>query len=118
MFLKPEVHQKTWGEEIWIANSELYCGKLLQFKKDHHSSLHYHIKKTETWYVLKGQLLLQYQQDQTTRFHILNPGDVVHLNPLTPHKLTANQDSTVLEVSTTHHESDTTRISPSGKPTT
>ena len=24
---KGEVHQKSWGHELWIINNEKYCGK-------------------------------------------------------------------------------------------
>jgi len=113
-FQKPEVHEKAWGKEIWITNNDKYCGKILEFKKHHYSSLHYHTEKTETWYVLSGQLLLEYNHTKTIQFKILNPGDIVHLVPQTLHKLTAVTDASIIEVSTTHHEKDTTRISPSG----
>ena len=36
---------KGWGYEKWIANSELYCGKLLFIRKGHRCSWHYHTKK-------------------------------------------------------------------------
>jgi len=109
-FYQPKVIEKAWGKEIVICNSNLYCGKILEFKKGHHSSLHYHEIKTETWYVLSGSLLLEYNGGSKP----LGPGDVVHLPPYAAHKLTAVTDSTILEVSTTHHDSDTTRLSESG----
>jgi quercetin dioxygenase-like cupin family protein len=111
-FHKPEIHEKVWGKEIWITNNDKYCGKILEFKKDHYSSYHYHTEKTETWFVLSGTLTLKYENDETT---ILNPGDVVHLTPYTLHQLSAASDASILEVSTPHQDSDTTRISPSGK---
>lgn len=110
-FHKPNIIEKVWGKEIVIHNSNLYCGKILEFKKDCYSSLHYHQEKTETWFVLSGQFILEYKDNLKT----LNPGDIVHLPPLTQHKLTAVTDSTILEVSTTHHDHDTTRLSPSGR---
>jgi hypothetical protein len=33
-FLKGDTYEKAWGHELWIINNELYCGKLLVFKKD------------------------------------------------------------------------------------
>lgn len=42
-----ERHEKAWGHELWIINNELYCGKLLVFKKDKEFSMHYHLLKDE-----------------------------------------------------------------------
>ena len=114
-FHQPEVIEKTWGKEIVIHNSNLYCGKILEFKKHHHSSLHYHTEKTETWFVLSGLLLLEYRENDQIAFRALEPNTVVHLPAQTLHKLTAVSDSTIIEVSTTHLDTDTTRILPSGK---
>ena len=57
---KPEVTTgcsvpKGWGEEIIIENNENYCGKVLVFNKGCKFSMHYHMKKDETWYVEQGE---------------------------------------------------------------
>ena len=110
--LKPEKHKKGWGEEIWIINTDKYCGKLLKFNKGATFSDHYHIIKDETWYVLEGKLELRYYNlanaDRKTK--ILKKGDVVHIPPSTPHQLVALEPSTIIEVSTTHDEADSYRI--------
>ena len=36
------VEPKGWGREIWIANNDLYCGKILDIRKGKKCSLHYH----------------------------------------------------------------------------
>lgn len=51
---------KGWGYEDWIANSELYCGKVLFLKKDKHLSLHYHNLKDETFYIQSGKVCFTY----------------------------------------------------------
>ena len=55
--MKPEIikykdYLKGWGNERWIVNKEKYCLKILSFKKHSSFSMHYHIKKEETWYVI------------------------------------------------------------------
>ena len=40
---------KPWGHELWIYNSELYCGKILFFNKGKRCSWHYHEIKDETF---------------------------------------------------------------------
>ena len=49
---------KEWGYEIWVENSNLYCCKHLHVVPDHWCSFHYHKEKTETFYIMSGELLL------------------------------------------------------------
>ncbi len=44
---------KGWGGEIVIVNNDLYCGKILVFNSGCQFSMHYHLIKQETWYVVK-----------------------------------------------------------------
>lgn len=110
----PEVHKKAWGEELWIHNSEKYCGKILRFHKDGKFSFHFHIKKEETWYITKGQLWFVYIDTETAKMKscVLGVGQTVHLKPGVPHRLIAIEDSEVFEVSTEHFNSDSYRIEP------
>jgi len=46
----PKRVEKIWGYELWIHNDEEYCGKLLVFeKKMANFSMHYHLKKKQTY---------------------------------------------------------------------
>lgn len=111
-FASIQKHPKSWGEEVWIANNELYCGKILNFKKGSEFSMHYHIKKDETWAVMSGKLIMRFfdLRNAEEKEVELNYGDTVHLKPCVPHKLIALEDSSVFEVSTQHFESDSYRI--------
>ena len=51
---------KKWGEEIIIHNDTDYCGKILRFKQGGKFSMHFHISKSETWYVHSGVFDLIY----------------------------------------------------------
>lgn len=116
IFKKPEIYEKFWGREIWIANSSLYCGKILEFNKGFYSSLHFHKIKTETWYVLSGNLTIEYLDEKgETKLRDLLPGDVVHIDPGVVHKVIAKEDIKILEVSTQHFEEDSIRLQASGK---
>lgn len=110
--LKPKIHKKGWGEEVWIINTDKYCGKLLKFNAGATFSDHYHIVKDETWYVLEGKLELRYYNlaNADRIIKILKPGAVVHISPCSPHQLVALEPSTIIEVSTTHDEADSYRI--------
>ena len=50
---KPKKVDKEWGHELWLANNEKedYCGKILFIKKDCSTSLHFHSKKHEAFYI-------------------------------------------------------------------
>lgn len=110
--IKPERHPKGWGEELWIINTDKYCGKLLKFNKGATFSDHFHIIKDETWYVLEGKLELRHYDlanaDKLTT--IIKRGDTVRVPPNNPHQLHALEPSIVIEVSTPHDEKDSYRI--------
>lgn len=111
-FYLPEHHPKGWGEELWIVNNEKYCGKILKFNAGAEFSMHYHIKKEETWYVANGSLILRYfDLSNANKQEIrLSTGNIVHIKPCVPHKLIAETDSIIFEISTTHDENDSYRI--------
>jgi quercetin dioxygenase-like cupin family protein len=111
---KPVEHNKGWGKEIWIVNNAKYCGKLLVFNKGARFSLHMHFSKEESFYVLNGQLLLEMINliDGSPAERTISEGDVIHIPPGNPHRLTAITEATIIEISTTHYEEDSYRISP------
>tara|TARA_Y100000310_G_scaffold175785_1_gene175894 strand:- start:306 stop:674 length:369 start_codon:yes stop_codon:yes gene_type:complete len=110
-----ELVPKTWGHEIWIANSPLYCGKLLWIKPGQSSSQHFHIKKTEDIYIAEGEMLLTLWDNAIESVHTLWPGDSIKITPGLVHKLACpdhcEQGVTLYEFSTQHFDSDSYRIS-------
>ena len=103
---------KGWGEELIIENNEMYCGKLLIFKKGCRFSMHYHLIKDETWYVDKGEFLYRWidtESDETIE-QKLKVGDVVRQRVGQPHQLIALTDGVVFEVSTQHFDEDSYRV--------
>lgn len=107
---RPEVHEKIWGEEHWIANNELYCGKILKLKEGYKCSYHYHKIKDETFHILKGKVFMKVKGHQ----FILNVGDSIRLEPGTYHSFSGMVDSEILEISTQHFEEDSYRKDESG----
>jgi mannose-6-phosphate isomerase-like protein (cupin superfamily) len=110
--LKAEEHKKGWGKEIWYVNNEKYCFKRLCFNCGARFSFHMHLVKEETWVVEKGALELEYRDlsNGTVICKMINEGDIVHVPPMNPHRLTALKESVILEVSTTHIPEDNYRI--------
>ena len=110
---KEKKFSKAWGEEIWIHNDEKYCGKILRFKNNGKFSLHFHIKKEETWYVNKGAFILNIIDPTAAnkKQYFLSPGDIIEIPKGVPHQLSATEeDSEIFEVSTQHFEDDSYRI--------
>ena len=103
---------KGWGHEVIFVNNELYCGKLLHFKKGCKFSMHYHMIKDETWYVSEGEFIYRWIDTESaeTKETILKVGDSVRQFPGMPHQLEALTDGVVFEVSTQHFDSDSYRI--------
>jgi mannose-6-phosphate isomerase-like protein (cupin superfamily) len=115
--IKPKVCEgckvpKGWGEELIIENNEMYCGKLLIFKKGCRFSMHYHLIKDETWYVDKGEFLYRWIDTESaeTIEQKLKEGDVVRQRVGQPHQLIALTDGVVFEVSTQHFDEDSYRV--------
>lgn len=112
--IEPKIVKKIWGHEIWLHNDSLYCGKILVFEKMYSKfSMHYHMLKTETWYVQKGKFIFDWIDTETAQLKrdYLNEGDIVHLEKGTPHQLMSlENDCRIFEVSTEHFDNDSYRI--------
>lgn len=106
---------KVWGHEEWIINTDLYCGKKLVFKKGYRLSLHYHKVKDETFYVVQGKVLIELIQEEKRTVKVMTPGDSVRIYPFVQHRITAFENSEVMEFSTRHMDEDSYRIEMSGK---
>jgi mannose-6-phosphate isomerase-like protein (cupin superfamily) len=76
--------------------------------------MHFHIQKTETWYVNSGNLILYYidttNAEQTSI--MLYPGDIVDILPGQPHQLEALENSVIFEISSKHFDDDSYRVQP------
>ncbi len=110
---KPEVYPKGWGRELWIANSPLYCGKIMELKKDKRCSIHFHEVKDETFYVLSGVVQMNIYPNGypgEPKEIVMNPGDTLHIPQQLAHQFIGLEDSTILEVSTQHIEKDSYRL--------
>jgi len=108
---RPKEVEKVWGKELWIANNEAYCGKILAVNKGYRCSIHYHKIKDETFYILTGKVLMEVAGES----RVMKPGDTVRLIPGTYHRFTGLEDSQIAEFSTYHEDDDSYRTELSGK---
>lgn len=111
-----QIVEKGWGREIIFANNDKYCGKLLIYDKANSSgSMHFHIKKHETFYVQKGKFMMKWIEpfDASMHENILNEGDTWENEPGDVHQLISLEDNCIMvEVSTTDCPMDSYRVLP------
>lgn len=101
---EPERVNKPWGHELIWARSEHYAGKLLAVSAGQRLSLQFHREKEESWYVLEGRAELEFAAagEKATRVEVVTPGAAFHITPGTVHRITALEDTVIIEVSTPH----------------
>lgn len=107
-----KVVKKAWGSETWIVNNEEYCGKILKFNSGKEFSLHFHVEKKETFFVLSGKINLKYfNLSNANEINLtLSEGDIVDIPRFNPHKIKCIEDATIIEFSTKHNDYDSYRI--------
>jgi mannose-6-phosphate isomerase len=100
----PRRVEKPWGHELIWALTDDYCGKVLFVRAGHSLSLQFHREKDEAWYVQSGRAKLELGEagQATLAEEIVSAGASFRLPPGTVHRITALEDTTVLEVSTPH----------------
>ena len=96
--------EKPWGYELIWAVTDIYVGKVLFVKAGHSLSLQFHREKEESWYVQSGRAKLELGEVGQTVLNeeIITTGAAFHYVPGTVHRITAIDDTTILEVSTPH----------------
>jgi len=101
---------KPWGWELIWAETEQYVGKLLFIRAGEALSLQYHEVKDESWLVHEGRARLELGRvgDELEVLEV-GPGEALRYPPGTVHRVTALDDTLIVEVSTPHLE-DVVRI--------
>jgi len=106
---------KVYGEEWWLTNTDSYCAKILFLNAGFQSSLHRHEQKKEDFLILSGALTLEQRDVRGNPFEeFLSIGDKRTIEPNTLHRFSSKEGAVILEISTTHRESDVFRITESG----
>ena len=90
---------KPWGHELIWAKTERYVGKILHIEPGHVLSLQYHNKKDETIFVLRGEIILRFQQGDTMMERPLREGESFHIKPKLIHQFEAVVATDLLEAS-------------------
>jgi mannose-6-phosphate isomerase len=94
--------EKPWGYELIWALTDVYCGKVLFVKAGHSLSLQFHKRKDGSGLVQSGHAKLELGEvgESVLKEEVIAPGAAFHYTPGTVHRVTAIEDTTILEVST------------------
>jgi mannose-6-phosphate isomerase-like protein (cupin superfamily) len=96
--------EKPWGWELIWAEAEAYVGKILFVRAGQSLSLQFHNVKDESWYVQEGSAKLELGDtgQAVLNTEVIGPGMCFRFRPGTVHRVTALEDTTIIEVSTPH----------------
>jgi mannose-6-phosphate isomerase len=99
---EPTRVDKPWGYELIWALTDDYCGKILFVRAGESLSLQFHRRKDESWLVQSGRAELQVGDVGAAVLdtEVLRAGAALRFRPGTVHRVTAIEDTTILEVST------------------
>jgi mannose-6-phosphate isomerase len=102
--VEPRRVEKPWGWELIWAETDQYVGKILFVRAGQSLSLQFHNVKDEAWYVESGraELELGIAGQGVLNTEVIAPGAAFHFVPGTVHRVTALEDTTIVEVSTAH----------------
>jgi mannose-6-phosphate isomerase len=101
---EPRKVEKPWGYELIWAETGHYVGKVLFVKAGESLSLQFHRVKDESWLVQDGRAKLELGSagDAVLHEEVITAGRAFRFRPATVHRVTALEDTTIIEVSTPH----------------
>jgi mannose-6-phosphate isomerase len=104
--IEPTKVDKPWGYEIIWALTDDYCGKILFVKAGESISLQFHRKKDESWFIQSGRARLDmaHPGEKLPQSEVVGSGTAFRIRPGTVHRVTAVEDTTIVEVSTPYLE--------------
>jgi mannose-6-phosphate isomerase-like protein (cupin superfamily) len=99
---EPRRVEKPWGWELIWADADAYVGKILFVKAGESLSLQFHREKDESWFIESGRARLELGEagQEALDEEIVTASACFHFPPGTVHRITALEDTTILEVST------------------
>jgi len=102
MGLRAAPGEKPWGWELIWAHADAYVGKVLFVRAGHSLSLQFHREKDESWYVESGRAKLELGEtgNAVLKTEVISAGACFRYRPGTVHRVTAIEDTTIIEVST------------------
>lgn len=101
---EPRRVDKPWGYELVWAETDAYLGKILFVKAGQSLSLQFHREKDESWLIQSGRAKVELGSagDALLKEEVVGTGATFRFPPGTVHRITALEDTTIVEVSTAH----------------
>lgn len=99
------VGPRDWGQELLIAHTPTYIGKVLRMRAGTAGGLQLHVEKVETFHLAEGLAWVDYDDGdgKLTRM-LMMEGMSVHVPAGAPHRVTAIEECLFFEVSTPHFD--------------
>ena len=98
---------KYWGNMQTLFEGDNYTVKRIAMKKDTQSSLEYHCKKKESYFIESGVLKVGLRIGRAkNKSLIMRKGDIFHIPIGLMHMRIALEDCVIIEVSTKDDDSD------------
>ena len=102
-----EQREKYWGQITTVVAEEDFTLKEIFMKGGTQSSMEYHIRKDENYYIQSGKLKVGIRLGRAeNKSLILNKGDVFHIEPGVMHMRIALEDTIIIEWSNKDDDSD------------
>ena len=98
---------KYWGNMLTLFENDQYSVKRIFMRKGTQSSMEYHVKKEESYYIETGKLKVGTRIGRAKNTSlVLEQGDVFHIPPGFMHMRIALEDTVIIEFSTLDDDSD------------
>lgn len=95
---------RDWGEELIVADTPQYLGKVLRMRAGTAGNLQYHRKKDETFFLWSGTAQIWFDAGQGLCSVPMFPGQSYHVPPGAVHRVVAVTDCVFFETSTPHQD--------------
>ena len=104
---KSKIKNKYWGKIITLFSNKKGSGKIIFMKKNTQSSMEFHLKKKENYFIENGmiELGIRYARGRNGLI-ILRRNNSFLMEPGTMHMRMAKKDSKIIEISTEDNDKD------------
>ena len=93
----PTTHKRVWGEEIFVAQTDDYLGKVLRMRAGTAGGLQLHRRKDETFHLWSGEAYVDYDLDGDLVRVKMVAGESYRIPPGAPHRVEAITDCVFFE---------------------
>ena len=100
-----KIHERVWGQEIFVAETEHYLGKMLVMKAGTMGGLQQHVDKDETFFLFDGVAWVDSDDGEGNLIRTkMFSGESYRIPPGASHRVEAITNCTFFECSTPHYD--------------